>query len=297
MDKKNKKNDKLENDVVGDFKGFHDSVVKSNGFMKLLTGLDKVRVATAMVYERVGDTEYFLGGYPLLRGKFHQIGEYYVLSVPGKPYFFDCLGSDVFTPAKDAKIGKIVEIVKYTNDDYRVRRKLDKSFYLKEKKLVYGEELVALTDENSEVVVNEDTGDPIMVKMPLRDEFGKLIYSEVVTEYSEPKGVTQEGRDAIRIHNQTNEEIKKFKEMNEGFWSKFSKHGGMTVIGLALITILFLFGMKMQTDSWTHGVDALSDEIKDVNSNLKWWQQADALDTISSAVAQKTDEKEAPPVK
>lgn len=288
---KEKNQDKNKNET----KLFYDKIIKSNALMKFLSGKENIRVATAMIYERIGETEYFLGGYPLLRGKYHQIGEYYVLDLPGKPYFIDCLGSEVFTPAKDSKIKKIVEIIKYSDDDYRIRRKLDSTFYKKEKIIKYSEEPVALTDENEQVIL-DDEGEPIMVKVPLRDKENNVIYEEITKAYTEPKGVTQEGRDAIRIHNQTNEEIKKFKERSEGFWTKFNKHGGMTVVGLAIVVMAMLMMGKMMTDSWTEGVQTLSNDIKESNKNMQWWQQPDALDKIGQAVAKTNDEKNAPPV-
>jgi len=121
------------------------------------------------------------------------------------------------------------------------------------------------------------------------------MYEIVKREYVEPMGVTQEGRDAIRIHNQNAIEIKKFKESNQGFWSKY---GGsvMPVVGLAIVAMLFLVGMKYVSDSWADGVEVLSGDIRESNDNMKWWQNSDALDKISNTLTEKVDEKNAPPV-
>lgn len=279
----------------GDSKPFYDKILKSNAFVKLLSGKINHRVATAMIYERIGDSEYFLGGYPLLKGSYHQIGEYYVLEIGSRKYFMDCLGSEVFTPCKDKKLGKIVEIVKYSDDDYRVRTKLNKNFFTKKKIIIYADEPVILTDENNEPVMDEDN-EPVMVKIPKRDDKDKVIYDDITEEYKEPKGVTQDGREAIRIHNQTTEDIKKFRERNESFWEKFNKHGGMTVVGLAIVVLGMIMGMKLMTDAWSDGVAELTGEIKDASDNIKWWQQPDALDKISNAVVEKQDENNAPPL-
>jgi len=284
---------KKEKVVEAEFKPFYDKVINSSSFMNFITGLEKARIASALIYERVGNSEYFLGAYPLLRGKYHQIGEYYVIDLP-KPYFVDCLGSEVFTPAKDKKIGKIVEFVKYSDDDYRVRKRIDDTFYTVEKRIKYSEDKVGLTDNNGEVIT-DDNGNPILIKEPVRDENGNIEYNEITRKYTEPKAVTQEGRDAIRVHNIKKQDIKKFKEENKGLWNKFMESGGLGVVALAIVGLLFIFGMKFISDSWSEGVASLTTELKDVSKNSKWWQQTDALDKIGQAVTQAQDEKNAPP--
>jgi len=280
-------------EIIGDNKPFYDKILRSSNFLNFVSGRANIRVATAMIYERIGDSEYFLGGFPLLKGKYDQIGEYFVLEAPGKNYFVDCLGSDVFTPCKDKKLGKVVEFVKYSDDDYRVRRKLNKKFFdIEQKPLIKYE---ALKNEDGVVEVDEDNN-PLMIPVQEKDDKGNLLFEEVKVKYEEPKGVDQEGRNAIRIHNNTTKEIKKFREQNQSF---FEKYGGIIVpiAGLAIVAMVFLFGMKSISDSWSDGVNSLTGEIKDAGENIKWWQQPEALDSIVGAVEKKTDEKNSPPIK
>jgi len=287
-----KKKEELKEDI-GDNKPFYDNVLKSSAFLNFVSGRANIRVATAIIYERIGDSEYFLGGFPLLKGKYDQIGEYFVLEAPGKNYFVDCLGSDVFTPCKDKKLGKIVEFVKYSDDDYRVRRKLNKNFFEVEKKPLIKYE--ALKNEDGVIEVDEDDNQ-VMIPVHQKDEKGNLMYVEERIEYKEPKGVDQEGRNAIRIHNNTTKEIKKFREQNQSFMEKY---GGIIVpvVGLAIVGMCFLFGMKSIGDSWSEGVNSLTGEIKDAGENIKWWQQPEALETIAGSVEKITDEKNSPPLK
>lgn len=268
---------------------FYDKVLKSKNITNWISGKGKRRIATGLLYERIGNSEKFLGGYPLLKGTFN-IGEYLVLDYK-KPYFLDALGSEAFTPCQDQKLGKIVELVKYSEDDIRVRQRLDQTFY-KRKKVPLTEEKTLI--ENNEIIT-DDNGKPIIIQVPKRNKEGQIMYETIEEFYEEPKGVTQEGRDAIRIHNDTNEEIKKFKEKNKGFMEKYATVI-VPIVGMAIVAMLFLMGMKYTSDAWIEGVQSLTGEIKDASNNLQWWQQTDALDKIGSAIQKKQDEKNAPPV-
>ena len=282
---------KNSNESNVETKQFYDKVISSSAFMDLLSGKSKIRVATAMVYERVGDSEIFLGGYPLLKGKF-DVGEYVVLNVDGKPYFMDYPDSSVFIPCKDRKLNKIIEVVKNSDDDYRFRSKLNTGFYHDDKVPIMVEEEVI---QDGERIIDEN-GKPYTVRVQSKDDDGKLLFETKKVFYSEPKGVTQEGRNAIRNHNKTKQKINEFRNQNKGF---FEKYGGIIVpvVGLAVVAMVFLMGMKFIGDSWSEGVNSLTGEIKDASKDIRWWQSPEALDVIAGAVQEKTDEKNAPPVK
>jgi len=84
---------KDKKDKGGDTKSLYDKTLRSGIIKNFITGDGKRRIATAMVYERVGDSEMFIGGYPILKGTF-PIGEYYVLEYK-KPIFIDVPSSEI----------------------------------------------------------------------------------------------------------------------------------------------------------------------------------------------------------
>lgn len=273
MERIKKEKDNNENNKI------YDKVIKASSLMNLITGEGKRRIATAMIYERVGTSEVFIGAYPFLTGSVKELGSYCVIMYMGKPIFTDVPVSDDYTIAKDKKINKIIEFVKFADDDFRVRGRVNSNYYTKSLRPVMEAKEVEVDGEKQEVTVHKV------------DDNGEELFEEVEEAYIEPKAVSQEGRDAIRIGNEYEEKMKEFRKRNEGFLSKYGNIV-VPVVGLVMVSMVFLFGMKYLSDTYI----GVASEIKDTTETLTpWYADEEGVKNLASKLSQAQNEVNAPP--
>lgn len=264
------------------FEILYDKVLREGWVTRFLSNGRALRVATAIVYERVGNSEVLDGTYPLMKGVKKEFGEYCVLEYKGKHYFVDVPNNSDYTLANNKDIGKVIEFVKFSEDDFRIRRRLDNKYYCKVRvpKMVAKEIEDEATKEVRKVWVQE-----------IKD--GKPVFEDKEEVYSEPKGVTQEGRDAIRRGNEYEEKQKDFRKKKHGFLEKY----GQLVLPVATLAICLIM-IVVTVDRVTNMVSETTNEVKALReSNTPWYANDEILDDVADKVGKLADERNAPPTK
>lgn len=255
-----------------------------------------VRVATAFLFERVGRSEIFVGAFPLLRGNMKGLGTYTVIAIGSKYNFVDVPRAEDFTPANNSRIGKVVEIVKFAEDDFRVRGRLNETYYSidRKPKMINKQFCTVCKEEISCCNCPEDQRfDDQVVEAIVqeKDEDGKDVFEYVEVAWEEPKGVAQEGRDAIR---EGNEYVRKMEEFKKGNPSMFEKYGGLVVpvVGMAIVAVLFIIAMKMSGDNLVATTEILSGEMRETREGLTG---NGFVDKITGNVIEKQRQQANPP--
>lgn len=179
------------------------------------------RVGTVFLYEKVGKYERFSGILPLFMIRASNTDVYKIggsvnktIDKPAPEDFFDTNGNQK----------KILHITKFSEDDYRIKQRFDESWYKK-----------------VEVQVEEATGN--MVEDDNGDEVAEtaLVTRIVEEQYSEPLGISQEGRDAIRVGLE-NERMLKDELKDNTFWDKWGQP-------LMIVTVVLILGMTIMSTS------------------------------------------------
>ena len=273
-----------------------DRLSKKNALTGIFSKKNR-RIGSVFLYERIGKNECFLGSFPLIRGVIKDLGEYNIIDVNGKNVFMNVPHYNDFTPSDNPKIGKILEVVKFAEDDYRVRPKLTEE-YSAEKLLpeLITKEVCSVCDHFWDACSCKikDEENMMVVKIPKKGKDGKIVMVKKVVKWEEPKGVTQEGRDSIRSDNNYKRRMEEHRKKEQGFWDKY---GAMITIIVAMVLSVGLTGwiVNKNIKVMDKAIDSFSNATKNMDENVKWWENANIIKSIGQAMTQSKDEKIAPP--
>lgn len=276
---------------TNEVKKFEDKLVKKNWFTAFFSP-KKWRIATVLLYERVDNIEIFLGAYPFMKGKIKDLGEYCYININGKKVFMNSPHYKDYTPAKNNKIGKILEVVKFAEDDFRVRGRLNDTFFTIRKKQVT-EKIVICKNCEAEWAkcVCQDKSDmnKVFINKPVFNKDGTPKMEEVKETWQEPKGVTQEGRNSLREQNSYIKKMEEHKAKNDFF----AKYGALMTIAIVALACVFL--VLYSVNSVNKNLQITVDKVGQVNKAQQWWTDPNALKSITTAVSnqQKQNEIEA----
>lgn len=230
-------------------------VIRDNLLGKTSSKLKKYkfsRVGTALLYEKVGEAEVFDMAYPILRNEDEELGSYIVMQLGVNRYIFlDNITPEDWTPTRNNEVKKLIDVVKYADDDYRVRAKVKgKTFY--SKRPIY----------KTELVEQELNGEVFQVEKEVEDDDGNPVidyYEE--TSYNEPKAVSQSGREAIRIGNAYKQRMQRKRALKETFFAKYGMQI-MFIFFTIMICGTYYMTTKMQ-------VGAINSEWQDMREERK----------------------------
>lgn len=255
--------------------------LSKKGWLSAIFSPKKYRIATAMVYERIDKTEVYIGSYPLMQGRIKDLGEYCYLNIKGKKIFMNPPHPNDYTPAKNNEIGKILEVVKFAEDDYRVRGKLNDTFYTMKKRQVT--EAVHIcqncTQKWNDCVCNpKQETYKATLKKPVFNKDGTPKYEEIKETWLEPKGVTQEGRSVLREQYAYIKKMEEHKAKNDFF----TKYGAIMTI--AIVALACVFMVIFSVNQVTKNLQMTVDKVGQVSKDMQWWKDPNALRDITSAV-------------
>jgi hypothetical protein len=230
---------------------FDDVIGSKKGKLKKFS---MSRIGTAQLFEKIGTSEVYDKAYPILANDDVELGSYIVMQLAiNKFIFLDNITPDDWTPTRDNNIKKLLDIVKFANDDYRVRAKIKgETFYTKKpvyKKQIFQQEMQTengIEKVDIEDYVLDDDGNPEI------DYYDEIFWEE-------PKAVTQSGREAIRIGNAYKIRMQKKREAKETLWSKY----GMQIMMVFMVVMIcgtWYLTAKMQTSSMGDEWEKLRDE-------------------------------------
>jgi hypothetical protein len=273
-----------------------DRLSKKNALTGIFSKKNR-RIGSVFLYERIGKNEIFKGSYPLIKGIIKDLGEYNIIDIDGKNVFLNVPHYNDFTQSDNPKIGKILEVVKFAEDDYRVRPKLTEEYSAE--KLVpemITKEVCVICDKFWDVCSCKvkDEENMTIVKIQKKGKDGKPILVKKTVKWEEPKGVTQEGRDSIRSMNNYIKRMEEHRKKEQGFWDKY---GAMITIIVAMFLSVGLTGYIVNKDikAMNYAVDAFANTTKEIQNNVKWWENANIIKNIGQAMTESKDEKIAPP--
>jgi len=269
-----------------------DKLSKKNWFMAIFSK-KKRRIATVFLYERIGKNEVFKGTYPLMKGNVKDLGEYVVIDISGKIIFMDVPHYNDYTTSNNPKIGKILEVVKFAEDDFRVRGRLSEE-YVAEKLVPKTKikEVCSVCDSIWDKCLCSDKDDEnkLILKVPELSKEGKPILIKEVIKWEEPKGVTQEGRDSIRSMNNYRIRMEEHRKKVSDFWDKYGKY--ITLI----MAMLFATGITCYSIyKVNENLKLTVEEVAKATNDVAWWKNPEIVKSIGSAITQSNDEKIAPP--
>lgn len=253
----------------------------------------KRRIATVFLYERIGKNEVFKGAYPLLKGNIKDLGEYVVIDINGKIIFMDVPHYNDYTPSHNSKIGKILEVVKFAEDDFRVRGRLNET-YVAEKEIADEDtkEVCSVCDALWEKCIcsNKDEENKLIVKFPKKNKDGTIKFIKKEVRWEEPKGVTQEGRDSIRAMNNYQRRMEEHRKKVGDFWDKYGKY--ITLI----IAIVFATGITCYSIyKVNENLKLTVKEVRYATDNAQWWKNPQIIGQISDAIMSRGNESVTPP--
>lgn len=283
---KNKEKDNSEN------KKIYDKVVSESRFKGIFNNKKNDRIASVFLYERVGEVETFIGVYPLLKGKIKDLGQYCVIDFNNKKVFLNIPHYNDYTFSKDPKIGKILEVVKFAEDDFRVKARLNEEYFtIKEvpKMVEYEVCNICENDWDKCKCPNKSEDFKNVIRIQDQDKKGNLLFEKIEESWSMPKSVTQEGRDSIREANEYHIKMEEYKKKND--W--LSKYGSLIVpiVALVLVTMIFIIGMKWTNDN----LKLTAQEVHYASQESKWWENPEAITKITQKVEIKQAEINKPP--
>jgi hypothetical protein len=252
------------------------------------------RIATVFLWERIGKNEIFKGSYPLLKGIIKDLGEYVILDLNGKSIFLNVPHYNDYFPSNNPKIGKILEVVKFAEDDFRVKCRLTEEYSaVKEVPDMLVKEVCSVCDKlwDNCSCSNKDEENKVIIKVQKTDKkTGKPMFVKETIRWEEPRGVNQEGRDSIRSMNNYQRRMEEHRKKNGGFWAKY---GGL---------IAFIMAMVFATGICCYSIYKVNENLKltveEVHNSVQsaqWWKNPDIIQSISSGIVQKQDEKTNPP--
>lgn len=252
------------------------------------------RIGSVFLYERIGKNEVFKGSYPLLKGIVKELGEYVVIDLDGKSIFLNVPHYNDYVPSNNSEIGKILEVVKFAEDDFRIRGRLtDEYSAVKDVPKMITKELCSVCDNIWEKCScsNKDEENKMIIKVQEYDKkTGKPMFEKKTLVWEEPKGVTQEGRDSIRAMNNYQRRMEEHRKKNEGFWAKY---GGIIsfIIAIVLATGIFVYTVNKANANLKETAQA----VKYSADQAQWWKNPDIIKSIGKSITETKDEKKAPP--
>jgi len=274
-------------------KNLVDNLAKKGAIMGVFSKKNR-RIATVFLWERVGKNEVFKGTFPLLKGIIKDLGQYVVIDLNGRSVFLNVPHYNDYVPATNPKIGKVLEIVKFAEDDYRVKCRLNEEYSAtKEVPDMITKEVCSVCDKMWESCTcsNKDEENKVIMKIQKYDKkTGKPAFIKETITWEEPKGVTQEGRDSIRSMNNYQRRMEEHRKKNEGFWAKY---GGIISF---IIAIVFATGITCYSIYKVNkNLQITANEVHYATDNAQWWKNPDIIQSISNGIVQKQDEKNNPP--
>lgn len=258
----------------------YDSIERKNKLLKTFDFNKKNRRGSVWLYELIGNSEIFIGSFPLLESYDKVLGKYYIAYINKKAVFVDNPRPEDFIRAEDKKIGKILELVKFAPDDYRIKERINETYYKKVKRQVLEPKKISQTNEDGV----EET---ITVKVPKFDENGDPIYEIVEIPYKQPLAITQESRDAIRIGTEYERRMQE-KRANESW---LSKHG-MQIATYGILVIMafaMVFTTVINKNALVESSRELGGQMTEVTKQLS----ALSPERWATEIITKTERKEA----
>ena len=202
----------------------------------------KIRI---LLFEQVGDEKVFMGAKEVAIKNDEKLGFY--INITKKVAIQVTSHNDFFY---DRKFGKCLEVVKFSEDDYRPISRMDKHLFgiLKTKE-------VAKLDENGEPIYIKDSDGKI-----LTDENGEQIFEtekqQYFEPYDEPKGITQTAREAQTFQRSFHRRMEELRKVKGGFWDKY----GVQVLSVGLVIVVMLF--------LTHMTNKSNETLIEVSENM-----------------------------
>lgn len=245
------------------------------------------RIASVYLWERIGKDEVFVGSFPLMKGVIKALGEYVLLKIGNKNIFMQVPNPKDYRIAKNPKIGKVLEVVKFAEDDYRVRGVLDETFKANKRvpKMIT-KVFCEVCDKEIDKCVCVDKSDDARYFMSFheKDKSGNPVFVEKVVSWEEPRGVTQEGRDSIWGNYEYNRRLEEYNKKNQGFWEKYGQLMAMIVCVLMICgtTVYAVYKLnKGMNDNTKTIMGGFNTAVQSAN----WWNNGNIINTISDKIA------------
>lgn len=242
-----------------------------------------------LLYELVGAEKVFKGTFTGYEQEDDKIGLYIMIQGLKKP--IEVVNNNDFFP--DSQFGKCLMVCKYADDDYRAMARMRDGEWWRYENLPPEEYFETVEQENPETgntevfIKKDDNGDPI----PKKDEDGDPIPSYHPVPYTEPIGVKQSAREAMRFNRDFKMRMQEKRKEHQGFWAKY----GQTIMVLAAMMIVFL-SMAYMTNRYTDAMDNMVDtfgekaeEVVEATKDPHWAEQ------LVDEIGKKEKEDNAPP--
>lgn len=182
------------------------------------------KVGNVFLYEKVGRYEKFDNIYPLYLIRANSVDVYKIGGIINK-IIDKPAPEDFFLSTKGTKI---LHCTKFSEDDYRIKKRFDETWYREEQIPVFKEE----------ERINQNTGELEIVQVPTKE------FQLVKEYYKEPLGISQEGRDAIRSGLE-NERMLKEELKDNTWWDKW----GSPIMIVAVVLLCSMTIMSVSKDN------------------------------------------------